>query len=285
MGCVVVHDEMDIKVGRDAFIDVFEKLKKFRMSMARQALLNDFSAQRVERGEKRGGSIANVVVRLSGWHARTKRKYRGGSIQRLHAAFFIDAQDDCIRRRIHVEPNHVAQLLCKVRVCAELEALNSMGLQIVGTQDVLYGRTANAVLVGQIARTPVSRILGRRVHGGFGDRGYRLWADQSGATGTRSIRKHTAETPLFKALPYLNDVLSSDTGTARNFGVRKPIGRCQDNSRSKNRALRSSRTSRALNQRKPHFRAHTEAISSMIRHDRMIAQNNGNCNAIKRSGH
>jgi len=64
----------------------------------------------------------------------------------LHAAFLIDAQNDRVGRRIHVQPNDITQLFDKFRIVAELEVLHAVRLQVVGAQDRLNRRATDANL-------------------------------------------------------------------------------------------------------------------------------------------
>jgi hypothetical protein len=47
----------------------------------------------------------------------------------LNLALLIDAQDQGFRRRVHIQPDDVPQLAHKVRIAAELEGFDAMGLQ------------------------------------------------------------------------------------------------------------------------------------------------------------
>jgi hypothetical protein len=109
--------------------------------------------------------ITHVVVGLARRDTRTQWQDRGRSLQSLHAAFFVDAQNDRVHRRIHVKPDDVTQLLHKIRISAELEVLDPMRLQIVSTPCALNRAVAHLMTLGQFARTPVRRVLRSRVQG------------------------------------------------------------------------------------------------------------------------
>jgi hypothetical protein len=57
-----------------------------------------------------------------------------GAVERLDLALFVDAEDDCVRRRIDIEADHVAQLADEFGVLGKLELANAMGLQPMGGQ-------------------------------------------------------------------------------------------------------------------------------------------------------
>lgn len=282
---VVVHDQVDVEFRRHLLVDAFEELKKLSMPVTGQALLDDFSIESVERSEERRGSVADVVVRLARRYTRAKRKNRCCSLQGLHAAFLIDAQNDRVRRRIHVKPNDITQLFDKFRIVAELEALHAVRLQVVGAQDRLNRRAADAKPLGQIARTPVSRVFRRRLHDGFRNRRNRLGADHLRPPRARRVGKDTCHAVFLKAPPYLDDILTRDARAPRNLRVGEPVSRSKNDLCAKNRTLRTRRASCQLYQRQSYLRAYAQAFSSVIRHVVIISLNRFKRNANNRSGH
>lgn len=134
---VVIHDDMHVEFRRHAALDSVKKLQKLVVPVPRQALLNDMSRQRIKRGEQRRCAMSTIIVCLCCRQSWAQGKDRCGSIQGLNAAFFVDAQNDSIERRVHVKSHNVAQLGSKIRIVAELERANVMGLQIVGSENPL----------------------------------------------------------------------------------------------------------------------------------------------------
>src|SRR5271157_978610 len=55
---------------------------------------------------------------------------RLSAIQCLDLALLIDAENDCLLRRIQVQTHHVGHLLQKLRIARQLEGLRAMGLQL-----------------------------------------------------------------------------------------------------------------------------------------------------------
>ena len=70
----------------------------------------------------------------AGRQARPQRQDRLGPIERLNLTLLVHAQDQRLRRGIHVQADHVPQLADEVRVAAELEGLRAMRLQVAACQ-------------------------------------------------------------------------------------------------------------------------------------------------------
>ncbi len=285
MSRVVVQDHMDIEVLRYVLLNVLEELNKFVMAMPRQALFNDLTVQGIECREERGGSMAHVVVSLPSWNTRTQRQDRCGPIQGLHTALFINAQHDRVCWRIHVKPDHVAQLFCEMRVSTELEAFKTMRLKVMSKENPLNGTPTDAVLLRQLARAPMRGVFWRCCQNGLRDFLRGLRADEPRAAWTRRIGKHALQAVLFKAPPHFDHILPRNAHTARYIGVRKSISCRKYHLSSKNRTMRSRRTACQFHQGLTHFRFDNKAISSMIRHTTILPRITHNCNAFNGSAH
>ena len=116
VGCVVVHDQMDVEVVGDLGFESAQELEELPAAMTREALSDDCAGGDVEGGEQRGGPVAHVVMGapldLSGPHG----KKRTSVIQRLDLALLVDAQHERPFRRAQIEPDDVPHLLHKQRV-------------------------------------------------------------------------------------------------------------------------------------------------------------------------
>ena len=116
MGCVVVHDQMDVELVGDLGFERAQELEELPAAVAWEALADDLSGGDVQGCEERGGPVAHVVMGapldLSGPHG----KKRPGAIQRLDLALFVDAEHERALRRVKVEADDVAHLLHKQRV-------------------------------------------------------------------------------------------------------------------------------------------------------------------------
>jgi hypothetical protein len=63
---------------------------------------------------------------------------RPGAVERLDLAFFVDAEDDGMGRRVDVQTDHIFQLFGKLRIVGELERAHPMRLQPVRLPDAAH---------------------------------------------------------------------------------------------------------------------------------------------------
>ena len=66
------------------------------------------------------------------------------AVERLDLALLVDREHDGVRRRVEIEPDHVAQLLDEPRIVRELELPDPVRLQAVGAPDALDRADADA---------------------------------------------------------------------------------------------------------------------------------------------
>src|SRR5262245_63309887 len=85
----------------------------------------------IQRGKERGGAVPLVIMRLARRHPWPERQDRLRAVERLNLTLLIDAQHERLRGRIQIEADDVSQLAHEIRIPAELERLDAMGLQIV----------------------------------------------------------------------------------------------------------------------------------------------------------
>src|SRR5471030_1349357 len=74
MGCVIVHDEMNVQIVWNSGFDLIEKLAELLSAMASIALADDPAGCDVEGSKQRGDAVTLVVVttarRLAGSHGQ-----------------------------------------------------------------------------------------------------------------------------------------------------------------------------------------------------------------------
>jgi hypothetical protein len=101
-----------------------------------------------------------------------------GSIERLDLALLVDGKDNGVRRRIDIEPDHVAQLVDERGVFGELELPDAVWLKSVGAPDALHGGDADAGCLRHRCARPMRGFGHRRLHcqrhDAFGDSGIKL---------------------------------------------------------------------------------------------------------------
>jgi hypothetical protein len=81
------------------------------------------------------------------------------TLEGLHVALLVYAQNQGVFRRIEVQPDHIAQLLDEKWISGKLEASGAMRLHAKERQVTLHGALGDAGLTGQLAHTPVCRAL------------------------------------------------------------------------------------------------------------------------------
>src|ERR1700746_1821458 len=110
VGGVVVEDHMHDLAGGKHDLDGVEEANKLLMPMALHVAADHRAAEHVKRGEKRGRSMAFVVVGHGPGAALFEREAGLGAVKRLDLALLVDAEHDGVRGRIDIEPDDVAQL-------------------------------------------------------------------------------------------------------------------------------------------------------------------------------
>jgi len=155
---VIVHDEMQVELGRGLGIDFLEETDEFLMPMPRHAVANHFAVEHAEGRKQRGSAVAFVVVRHSPAAALLQRKARLGAVECLDLAFLVDAQDKGLVWRIEIQPNDVVELLDEVFVAADLEGSDEMRLEVVLLPDPMNSWLAEPLGFGHAARAPVGSI-------------------------------------------------------------------------------------------------------------------------------
>src|SRR6185312_4744147 len=107
----IVHNDMDVEIGRNVPLDLVEELAELPRAVARHAFSDDRSRLHVESRKQGGDAMTFVVMGSPLGLAGTHRQQRLGAIKRLNLCLFIDAKHQSALRRIKVEANDVAHLL------------------------------------------------------------------------------------------------------------------------------------------------------------------------------
>ena len=105
------------------------------MSMPGHALMDHLASGHVESGKQRGGAMSLVVVGQGPGTALLERQTGLGTVQRLDLALLVEREHDRPLRGRQVEPDHVAELLHEPGVPGELEGLDPVRLETVGSPD------------------------------------------------------------------------------------------------------------------------------------------------------
>ena len=160
VGCVVVEHQMDIERGGDISLDVAQEREELLVAVAMLAFGHDRAGGDVQGGEQRRGAVADVVVGHPFNVAQPHGQHRLCAVQRLHLAFLIDAEHQCLIRRVEIQPHNVPDLLGEIRIRRELEVALAMRLDTKRRPHALHGHMRDTDGVGHAPRAPV-RGVGR----------------------------------------------------------------------------------------------------------------------------
>ena len=135
------------------------------MPVAGVAGVGDLAGGDLQRGEQRGGAVADVVMGGLLRQAGSHRQDRRGPVQGLDLRLLVDAQHDRVLGRVQVEPDDVADLRLQLRVGGELERLPPPRLQPPLAPDPRHPHIRDPQLAGQQPARPVRhpQLLRRRL--------------------------------------------------------------------------------------------------------------------------
>ena len=119
----------------------------------------------VHRRKQRRRSVALVVMSHRAGASLLHRQARLGPVERLDLALLVDRQDDGVRRRIDVKPDHVTQFVDEDGVVGQLELPHPMRLEPMGAPDALDRRNADAGCFRHRRACPMRRFGQRPLHG------------------------------------------------------------------------------------------------------------------------
>src|SRR5258708_5454273 len=204
--------------------------------MAAIAFANDTSGGDVERREQGRHAMARIVVTAPLDLTRAHRQHRLAAVERLDMALLVDAQDQRMLRRRHVEPDNVAHLLNEQWIGRKLEAFRAVRLQAEGSPDAMDGRGRVIDVFGHPPQAPVRGVFWRRLYGQPDRLGALVIADLARPARTGLVQKSVQALLGKSPAPFADCVLDS----ARAFGDRlvfQPVRRQQDDLRALRQAL------------------------------------------------
>ena len=135
------------------------------MPVALHAAAQHRAVQHVQRREQRRGAVALVVVGHGRGPSLLHRQPRLGAVERLDLALLVDRQHDRVRRRVHVEPDHVAQLGDERRVPGQLEGAHPVRGEPVRLPDPLHRAQRDPGGPRHRPAGPVGRLARRLAEG------------------------------------------------------------------------------------------------------------------------
>lgn len=75
VGCVVIHDGVDVEVGGHLSIDLLEDIEKLSSAALLVAFANHEARGNVERGKQRGRTVSNIAMGAARTPQRIRRLY------------------------------------------------------------------------------------------------------------------------------------------------------------------------------------------------------------------
>ncbi len=226
---IVVDDEVQIQIERRLDVDELEKPNKFLMPVARHAVADDLAVEHAEGREKGGGSVALVIVSLAGWDTGPQGQQRLSSIQSLNLAFLVDTEHQCFVGRVQVKADDIVEFFDERFVAAELERFDPMRLPVVLLPKAMNRVFAEALRLGQAARTPRGCVGRGGVQGRMNDRAHLAMGDSWNAAGTRGVFFQSRKPQGQKALPPELHGGSRNPESAGNDLAQHAIGGHPDN--------------------------------------------------------
>ena len=151
-----------------------------------------------------------------------------GAVERLNLALFIDGQNDGVRWRIDIEPNHVAQFVNEARIVRELELANPVRLETVGAPDSLDGADAEARRLRHQGAGPMGRFAGRIAERQGDDAFGGLVPEWLDARGPRLVAKQAIEAFFHEPLLPAPDASLGFAGSPHDLVRADPFGGEQD---------------------------------------------------------
>ena len=167
------------------------------MAVALHAAADDAAVEHIEGGEQGGRAMALVVMGHGGALARFERQPGLTAVEGLDLALLIDRQHDRVGRRVHVQPDDVAQLVGERRIAGALEGSNAVGLQAVRPPDPLHRAEPDT------DRPPAAPMgcLARRLGAGQRHHPFHRLARQRRLAGNARLLAQQAVHPGFRKAP------------------------------------------------------------------------------------
>src|SRR3981189_74607 len=220
VGIEVVEDDMD-GGGRMGGDYVVHEIEEFDAPPAAFMGGGDLAGGHLEGGKQRRGAIALIVVTVTG-QSPTVRKLQIslGALQSLDRGFLIDADDDRVLGRRHVQTDHVGGLGRELRIVALAPGFAPGEVDLLGAQeapDILDVDVAEPR--GQQWSGPAAIALGRRL----------IQKRQNPIVRLRCVLRFGATLAPFvetRAPPTRRSVLVAATGAASSSNAPSPQARC-----------------------------------------------------------
>ncbi len=163
VGGVIVEDHMHHLAGGNPSVDGVEKADELLMAVALHVLADDRAVENIHGGEQRRRAVPDVVVGHRAGAALLERQPGLGAVERLNLALLVERQDDGVRGRIDIEPDHIAQLLDEFRIVGKFELPHAVRLKTMFAPDALNRADGDARGLRHQSAGPMRCLPRRRI--------------------------------------------------------------------------------------------------------------------------
>jgi site-specific DNA recombinase len=178
MSAVVVQYQVQFEILRVLAIQLAQEPQELLVPVLEMNLAEDCAFEQVDGREQCRGPVALVVVSHGAAAALLERQARLCAIQGLDLALLVDAEHHRLLRWVHVEPDHIGQLLHEPRIAGELEATQQVRLELVLAPDPVHGVGTHPDHSRHAPAAPVGGAVRSAVQGGIDDALDRLGWDR-----------------------------------------------------------------------------------------------------------
>lgn len=161
VGRVVVRDYVDVPPGRRRLVDSFKEVQPLAVGVGGGVKVCHFACGVVERGEKRCGPVARIVMSGRPDVADPEGKPRLGPLKRLALGLLVAAEHHSLLRGRQVKAGNIPELRGEVRIVRHLEGLGQVRFDLVPVPDRAHGVLGDANGSGH-APCGVARASGGR---------------------------------------------------------------------------------------------------------------------------
>ena len=140
MRSVIVHHDVHVKLLRNIFIDLLEKVQIFLMPVPRFALGDYLPVGDVERGEERRGAVTPIIVSYPLDVSEAHRQHGLGSVQGLDLALFIHALSPRRVGWVQIQPDNITHFFNKKWIGRKLKMPLPVRLKSKRMPDAVHSR-------------------------------------------------------------------------------------------------------------------------------------------------
>jgi len=187
MRAIIIHDQMEIELGRSYAVDFLKESDELLMPMARHAVSDHPAVEHAQGGKQGRCAMADVIMSHCSGTTFLQGKTGLRSVKSLDLAFLVQAENQRLVWRIEIKADDIAQLLHEPLVTAQFEGPDQMGFQIVLPPDPPDSRFTQVLGLRHRPRTPMRRIRRLAVKSGFDHGVNSPLRDSGNATRPRSV--------------------------------------------------------------------------------------------------